>query len=238
MRTTTIFLGVAAMALGACSTTIDGAADSGQTPTGADASPLPQGSDADPGPTEPETVTLSLSTGAPVENANVNCRYGENGPNADTSHFRVFAAEDIGGARITEAILPIEVAEAPGGTQSATLRFHRLTGDIQAGQFDPISELSFDVPDQTLGEVRVPLNVAIPDDTAVVVEVSMTDGERERNLRFGHNLEEQTGPTYYSYDACGQLQPVDLATLDNPFEEGETFAANSWLVSLTVERTP
>ncbi len=226
------------VALSACSTTIDGASDepgaSGATDAGATTTPR---ADAQV-ETEPETLTLTLSTGQPVVDANINCRYGEQGPNAATQHFRVFPASDISNSRIVEAILPIEVADSPEGTQPATIKFYRLTGDIEAGEFEPISELTFDVPNQGLGEVRVPLNIAIPEDTDVVVEVAMADGEQERNLRFGHNLEAQTGPTYYASETCGPQQPIDLANLDNPFEEGETFAAHSWLISLTVERTP
>ncbi len=225
--------------LTSCSTTIGGATDAGSgfdTPR-ADATPSSDPADAAPD-SEPQIITLSQGTGTPVANANVNCRYGEQGPNADTRHFRIFPAASIGGSRITEAVLPIEVASAPAGTQPATLKLHRLTGDILNGEFVPLSEATFDVPDQTIGEVRVPLNVAVAADESIVLEVSMTDGEQIRNLRFGHNLEAQTGSTYYASDTCGQLQPIDLASLDNPFIPGQTFAPNSWLVSLVIERTP
>ncbi len=236
------FQGLAAILfmLGACSTTIGGDSDDEiVNPGTADAgAPLDQEADATPVDEEPEILTLTQGTGTPVANANVNCRYGEQGPHADTRHFRVFPATSIGGSRITEAILPIEVADSPDGSQPATLKLHRLTGDILNGEFVPISEAPFDVPNQTLGEVRVPLNVAVADDESIVVEVTMTDGEQLRNLRFGHNLEAQTAPTYYASESCGQLLPIDLASLDNPFIPGQTFAPNSWLVSLTIERTP
>jgi hypothetical protein len=203
-------------------------------PSGADAAPAT----APDAATEAEVVVLSQSTGNPVVNANVNCRYGEQGPHADTRHFRVFPAATIGGSTVTEVVLPIEVAESPEGVQPATLKFHRLTGDILGGEFELISETAFDVPDQTLGEVRVPVAIDVAAQDAIVVEVAMGDGAQERNLRFGYNLEAQTGPTYYASDTCGRLLPVDLATLDNPFVAGATFAANSWLVSLTTERLP
>lgn len=206
-------------------------------PTGADAARptvVPDGGT----PEEPQlqTIVLTQGTGNPVANTNVNCRYGENGPNADTRHFRVFAATEIGGAKITEVTLPIEIAASQIGSQPATLKFHRLTGDILAGGFELLSETPFVVPDQTLGEVKVPVVLEVAQADAIVVEVSMADGEQQRNLRFGHNLEAQTGPTYYASDTCGNLNPVDLATLNNPFVAGTTFAANSWLVSLTTER--
>ncbi len=231
-----------AFIVGACTTSVQGPGDiDGDDPTGADAGPPPVNApDATPQEEEePQLVTtlLSLSTGDPVINANVNCRYGEQGPNADTRHFRVFPAATIGGSTITEAILPIEVADSPQGPQPATLKFHRLTGDIVAGGYELISETAFVVPNQTLGEVRVPvvaIEVGLQD--SIVIEVAMADGAQQRNLRFGHNLEAQTGPTYYASDACGQALPKDLATLDNPFVAGTTFAANSWLVSLTTER--
>jgi hypothetical protein len=233
------WLMTAAFLVGACSTTVEGVGDRNDDEArGADAGTPAERPDADVTPAEPQLVVtvLSLGTGNPVINANVNCRYGEQGPNADTRHFRVFPAAMIGGSTITEAILPIEVADSAQGPQPATLKFHRLTGDILAGEFELISETPFVVPNQTLGEVRVPvaLEVALLD--TIVIEVSMADGNQQRNLRFGHNLEAQTGPTYYASDACGQAQPKDLATLDNPFVAGATFAANSWLVSLTTER--
>ena len=128
------------------------------------------------------------------------------------------------------------MADSPAGLQPATLKFHRLTGDILAGGFELISETPFSVPDQALGEVKVPVDIDVAEADAIVVEVSMGDGAQQRNLRFGHNLEAQTGPTYYASDTCGNLNPVDLATLNNPFVPGTTFAANSWLVSLTTER--
>ena len=84
--------------------------------------------------------------------------------------------------------------------------------------------------------MRVPVNVTVATDDAIVLEISMGDGAQQRNLRLGYNLEAQTAPTYYASDTCGQLLPIDLATLDNPFIAGQTFAANSWLVSLTTER--
>lgn len=235
---------VGAALLGACSNTVAGdtggdsvlAADAGSSGEGlrADASTT----DASPGE-EPEIEVLSQSGGAPVADANVNCRYGPEGPHTNSQHFRVFPASSIGGTRITEAVFPIEIAESPTGTQSATVKFHRLIGDIVAGEYEPISELTFEVPDTILGEVRIPLNLFIAADVSVVVEVAMGDGEQERNLRFGHNFEAQTAPTYYASSVCGpQLLPIDLANLNNPFEPGQTFAAHSWLVSLTVERLP
>ena len=222
--------------LGACSTTIGGSMD--EDLGAADAGAQSGQPDAEPVEEEPqlETIILSQGTGAPVANANVNCRYGEQGPNADTRHFRVFPAASIGGSRITEATLPIEVADAPEGVQPATLKVHRLTGDILAGEFELLAEAPFDVPNQALGEVRVPLDVNIAEADAVVLEVAMPDGQQVRNLRFGYNLEPQTAPTYYASEACGNQLPIDLATLANPFVQGATFAANSWLVSLTTER--
>jgi hypothetical protein len=231
------WLALVAFTVGACSTTISGPNEI-DGPDGADAGagvddPDAAGSDDDP---QLETIVLSQSTGGPVANANVNCRYGEQGPHADTRHFRVFPAADIGGSTITEAILPIEVADSPAGIQPALLKFHRLTGDILGGEFELLSETAFDVVNQTLGEVRVPVEIEVAPGDAIVIEVSMNDGAQQRNLRFGHNLEAQTAPTYYASDTCGRLLPVDLASLDNPFEAGATFAANSWLVSLTTER--
>ena len=233
------WLMAAALVVGACSTTVRGPGNSNDdVVSGADAGTPTEVPDADLTPTEPQLVIsiLSQSTGSPVINANVNCRYGEQGPNADTRHFRVFPAATIGGSTITEAVLPIEVADSPQGPQPATLKFHRLTGDILAGGFELISETAFVVPNQTLGEVRVPVSVEVAVDDTIVIEVSMGDGAQQRNLRFGHNLEAQTGPTYYASDTCGQAQPIDLASLDNPFVAGATFAAHSWLVSLTTER--
>ncbi len=221
---------------GGCSSTIGGNADD-EEGVGSFADARPQTNEPDATPIEePQIQTLTQSTGGPVANANVNCRYGEQGPHTDTRHFRLFPAASIGGSRITEAVLPIEVATSPEGTQSATLTLHRLTGDVLNGEFVPISEATFAVPDQTLGEVRVPLNVAVAVDDSIVLEISMDDGQEIRNLRFGHNLEAQTGPTYLASGSCGLDVPIDIATLNNPFVEGETFAANSWLVSLTIER--
>lgn len=231
----------AALLLGACSSTVAGDATGGDSAPTADSGSGGGGgiqADASPVDQEPETEVLSLSGGLPVANANVNCRYGAEGPHTNSQHFRIFPASSIGGTRITEAVFPIEIAESPTGAQPATVKFHRLTGDILAGQYEPISELTFSVPDTILGEVRVPLNVAIAEDVSVVIEVTMGDGEQERNLRFGHNLEAQSGPTYYASSVCGPDLPVDLASLDNSFEPGQTFAAHSWLVSLTVERLP
>ncbi len=227
-----------AFIVGACSTSVSGPGDiNGVDPTGADAAPIVEDPDAG-APDEPELVVtvLSQGTGTPVVNANVNCRYGEQGPNADTRHFRTFPATSIGGSTITEVVLPIEVADSPEGTQPATLKLHRLTGDILNGEFELLSEIPFDVPDQGIGEVRVPVAVEVAAADAIVVEVAMADGAQQRNLRFGYNLEAQSGPTYYASTACGQALPLDLATLDNPFVAGATFAANSWLVSLTTER--
>ena len=207
-----------------------GAADAGGPSVEADATV--------PGEEEPqlEVVVLSQGTGTPVANANVNCRYGEQGPHADTRHFRLFPAASIGGSTITEATLPIEIAVSPEGLQPATLKVHRLTGNILNGEFELLVEVPFTVPDQTLGEVRVPLSLEVAQDDSIVLEVSMADGLQERNLRFGYNLQAQTGATYYASDTCGQALPIDLATLDNPFVPGQTFAPNSWLVSLTTER--
>lgn len=229
------WLTVFVFTLGACSTTVDG---SMQNDLGAADARVP-GVQPDAEPLEEpqlETIVLRQGTGTPVANANVNCRYGEQGPNADTRHLRVFPAVSIGGSKITEATLPIEIAESPGGIQPATLKVHRLTGDILAGEFELLAEVPFEVPDQVLGEVRVPLDVDIAQADAVVIEVAMADGEQLRNLRFGYNLEPQTAPTYYASNTCGQLLPLDLATLANPFVQGATFAANSWLVSVTTER--
>ena len=230
--TCTVFL------IGACSSTVNGNG-SGTDESGADARIT--GSQLDAGNPNPvdagdQTTILSQGMGAPVVNANVNCRYGEQGSHAATSHFRVFPAASIGGSTITEALLPIEIAESPGGAQPATLRIHKLTGDILMGEFELLSEVPFDVYNQSLGEVKVPVNVVVGQGDSIVVEVSVVDGEQVRNLRFGHNLEAQTGKTYYASTDCGQALPVDLATLDNPFVQGATFAPNSWLFSLTIER--
>ena len=229
-----------ALLLGACSATVGGSTDFGEgEPNAADAGVPEAAPDARPVDPEPqlEVLVLTQSTGVVNSSANMNCRYGAMGPNADTRHFRLFPAATIGGSTITEATLPIEVASSTTGTQPATLRLHRLTGDILAGEFTLLTEVAFDVPNQTLGEVRVPLNnIEVAPEDSIVLEVAMPDGAQERNLRFGFNLEAQTGPTYYASDACAHPLPVDLATLNNPALPGQTFAGRSWLVSLTAER--
>lgn len=196
----------------------------------------PESEDAPVETIEPEPVSLSQSTGSAVVDANVNCRYGDNGPNAGSSHFRVLDTAAVGGAgTVVEAILPIEVASSPDGVLPATLRIHRLTGDVTKGEFDLLAEETFDVMDQTLGEVRVPISASFAAGESLVVEAAIADGGQVSNFRFGYNLEAQSGPTYMASDDCGLALPVDLATLDNPFAAGETFAANSWLVTLVAE---
>ena len=80
--------------------------------------------------------------------------------------------------------------------------------------------------------MRVPLDFEVAEDESIMLEVSMTAGEQLRNFRFGHNWETQTGASYYASDTRGELPPWDLATLDNQVIPGETFAPNSWFVSL------
>tara|TARA_R110002096_G_scaffold436021_1_gene665181 strand:+ start:36893 stop:37660 length:768 start_codon:yes stop_codon:yes gene_type:complete len=185
-----------------------------------------------------ETATISHSMGALADDTNVNCRLNDpQETHLDTRHFRVFTAESaIGGSRIIEAILPIELAQAPEGMQPATIKFHKLTGSILSGSFVELSSTPFIVPNQVLGEVRVPLNFDVALGDAIVVEVSIPDGQEERSLRMGYNLQPQTGPSYIASNGCGQAQPVDVASLDDPNNPGQTLSANSWLISLVVER--
>lgn len=250
MGATGTLLGAGALlvSMAACSGEIGGPApvdnlpgpDVEGDPTPRSGAPDAAPEEPDAAPPEPTLTNLTQSSGDVVADANINCRYDVNGFNASTQHFRTLPTDTVtGSVRLVEAILPIESATSPEGVQSAILHLHRLTGEIALGEYELLGSAVFEVPDQTLGQVSVELDIEFAAGDTLVVEVATSDGETVRDLRFGHNREPQDSPTYVASSDCGITLPLDIATIEDPANPGTfPFATNSWLVTLVAESTP
>ena len=120
---------------------------------------------------------------------------------------------------VTSISFGIQEAFSGSGTgQPVTVRLYTNSGESFPGgnwRDNLAAEETFNVTDQLFNLLTVPFVTTVPAGTfELVMEVFTPDGHAADN-RFiiGSNPEEQTGPSYVSWPACGFPDPTDLATI-------------------------
>lgn len=183
----------------------------------------PDGSNAEPTVTgsDPELpLVLSQTTSQTIEPAVFVACGGAEGFHAVHSFFRVYRLESaqVGQAmQVRRVDFGVERAEAPAGAQPIVVRLHGVTGDFHQGNLQLLAETTVQVPNQTLGMVQAPFDVAVPSGTSLAVEVQAVDGKVPRNrFHLGANRAPQTAPCYLRAPSCGLPAPADVATTPYP----------------------
>ncbi|MFI4914997.1 MAG: IPT/TIG domain-containing protein [Phycisphaerales bacterium JB060] len=160
--------------------------------------------------------------------ASVACGYTGSEPftTAPTSWWRSFPLADmgvLGNFVATEAIIPIEAAAHPDGTQAVTVRLY-LDRDGGAPGIDDLELLAaagVAADDMELSTISLPISARLPAGATLVMEVQSDDGSSPADPgtalggRFfiGGNTLDQPTPSYFSSAACDIEEPVDIRDL-------------------------
>ncbi|MEQ9094797.1 MAG: GC-type dockerin domain-anchored protein [Phycisphaerales bacterium] len=184
---------------------------------------------ADP-PTRTGDVLLSPATDpAFIEPfASVACAYTGSEPftTAPTSWWRSFPLADmgiVGGFVATEAIIPVEAAAHPDGSQAVTVRLY-LDRDGGAPGIDDLELLAaagVAADDMELSTISLPISARLPAGATLVMEVQSDDGSSPGapgtalggRFFIGGNTLDQPTPSYFSSGPCGIEEPVDIRDL-------------------------
>lgn len=189
--------------------------DAGQR---ADATPAVDA--APPADAAPVSLTLSHSAAETIDPAaSVRCNNNVSGTHADNSYYRVFdlEAQGVDGPfTVSEVRLGIQEATSVDGTgQPASLRLHTLSGDLAVDGLTELVSTDLTVDDQEATMLEVPLDVVVPADAVLVVELFTPDaGDTGHSLWLGANDQGQSAPSYIRSTACEVTEPTDVGTLE------------------------
>lgn len=177
----------------------------------------------------PVEITMSQSTAMSITELNtVACILsdsltGEPLYHRQNSYYRAFALSSYGvsGAfTVSKVTLGVESASAlSGGSQSASVVLHTVSGAFPAGTLTLVGSQAFNVPDTATSTlIEVPMSAVVPAGSTMVVEISIPDGEitadAPGNILFlGSNDLGETGPTYLKAADCGVTAPQTSAEL-------------------------
>ncbi len=138
------------------------------------------------------------------------------------SWFRSFHLPDYGLQGqffVCQVNLAIEYANTPGGVgQPMTVNLYTNSGcPFPNGTLTPIGSASVTVADQALTPLSVAVNATAPALSDLVVEIAVPDGTgAQAEFFLGSNSAGQSGPSYLLDPDCGDLTPVDLASVGFP----------------------
>lgn len=146
-----------------------------------------------------------------------------NGFHDANSWYRSFHLPDYGiqgQLFVCQVNLSIEFTSSPGAVgQPMTVNLYTNSGcPFPAGTLTPIGSTTVTVADQALTSLGVPVAGTAPAGADLVVEIAIPDGSGALAQEFylGGNAAAQTGPSYLYDPACGDLTPVDLASIGFP----------------------
>ena len=186
----------------------------------------PPASPGPPGPTAPavdcgpDSFTESASM-TPLNFNGVSCVDGSDFHFAN-SWFRSFHLPDYGLQGqffVCQVNLAIEYANTPGHVgQPMTVNLYTNSGcPFPNGTLTPIGSAGVTVADQALTPLTVLVNGTAPAGSDLVVEIAVPDGTgAQAEFFLGSNSAGQTGPSYLQDPECGDLTPVDLASVGFP----------------------
>ncbi len=196
----------------------------GQSPVQPDAGPVPNASPERRGEAcGPITLTHSLSQA--VFPGNSWACFNPATGHADSRYLRAFDLAAFGvpeGFAVCEVQIGIENAQANtqtggGGTQPLLVNLYTSNPPFPGGTLTPIGGAAFEVPDQALTVVPLPLGGVAPAGSELVVEIFTPDGQAAGNFFFiGSNPDGETGPSYVQAAPCAVPFPVPTAEIDFP----------------------
>lgn len=168
----------------------------------------------------PLTITQSSSL-TPTDFNGVTCTDSNFFHDAN-SWYRSFHLPDFGIEGeyfVCQVNLAIEFTSSPGGVgQPMTVNLYTNSGcPFPAGTLTPIGTATVTVADQALASLGVPVTGSAPPGSDLVVEIAIPDGTgAQQEFFLGGNAAAQTGPSYIYDPVCGDLTPVDLASIGFP----------------------
>jgi len=171
------------------------------------------------------TVATSLNLTQTASNTitpsnSVSCNNGAG--HTANSYWRVYdlAALGLTGPyTVNRVIFGIESANAPSGSQPATIRLHTLTGAFTIVNLTQVASQGITIPNQsgTLFTVNLAVPPTVPANAKLVVEVFTPDGRPTSTLFYlGSNTGAQTAPNYISAPDCGVVNPIDVSSVGYP----------------------
>ncbi len=141
----------------------------------------------------------------------------------DNSYLRVFDLATFGiinDLNIYSVDIGIESATAPvAGEQPATVNLYTWdpADPFTFANLTLIGTAPMSVADQTLTIVNVPITATAPENSNLVVEFFIPNGQTDGNFLFvGSNPDGQTAPTYIVTADCGIPEPLDLVAIGFP----------------------
>jgi len=172
-------------------------------------------------PIRPEgvyAITHSLSQNVLSGNS-VSCNDGV--AHTDNSYIRVF---DLAAFGITEYFdvqqVEVGIEEAiagSGSVQPGVINLYTLSGPLAWANMTLIGSATFDVADQALTVINVPIAGTAPARSVLVVEFFTPSGQAVGNSLFvGSNNLGQTAPTYLAAADCGIAEPMDTTAIGFP----------------------
>lgn len=132
----------------------------------------------------------------------------------ETHYLRTFAAADFGadGAFHVDKV-SFGVQEASAETE-VRVRLHSLEGPMNFQNLRLLAEYPVTVAAQTLGTVIVPVDVDLPANTTLVVELISPDlAPVSGRFYAGSNRAGETGASWYAAADCGFPQPVRYSSM-------------------------
>jgi hypothetical protein len=143
------------------------------------------------------------------------------GLHTSNSYMRVFDLVNDFGINLPITISSVDFgvddAYSPSGSQPATVNLYTLTGPFTFANLTLLGSVSTDVLNQSLGMISLPVTVAVPAGSVLVMEVYIPDGMAAGNVYYpGANNLGQTGPSYIAAMECGITEPIDLAVIGFP----------------------
>ncbi len=181
-------------------------------------------------------VVLTHSVSQEVINGNsVACSGG--GITTQNSYWRSFNLPDFGitgDFSVSSVEIGIEIAEGAGGTQPLTVNLYTSNPAFPGGVRTLIGTQNFNLPDQALTVVSLPVTAEVPPGSELVVEINNPAGNR---FWIGSNNLGQTAPSYLSASDCGIANPTDVASIGFPNMHtvmnvvGSEGAAITWLTA-------
>ena len=164
----------------------------------------------------PVSVTVSHSNSQDIGNGSVACGAG-NGAHTTSSYWRVFNLSGDFGITDDFNILQVQFGlQSISANFTATVRLHSLSGALNTSNLTLLaSQTVLITPSNNGTVVSVPISVAIPAGTIVVMEV-FTPAQSGRLFMMGSNPNGETSSSYISAVDCSINQPSSLASIGFP----------------------
>jgi len=182
-----------------------------------------------PGRLLAQATTLTHSTSLEVTDPGIACGNSGFGFTGENHYWRVFDLAAFGVVddyTIASIDLGIGDIDLRGTSQPSTLRIHKVDGDFVLANLTLLHEEEVEVRDDlAMTLLNVPLDdVTIAAGSVFAVEWEPPNGTPNDDhgpleITFGANNAGQTGPTYIYAPSCGDIEPMDLATVGPGFPD-------------------